>query len=138
MSQMSTAKIGRSALAALLVALLTLTSCSRAETPPVAFTSAGRGAPVVPAIPWEMWRSSEDIEAIPPVEIKGYPQQHWLVGPLDGPATGGRLAGLLPAARTGAAPDGMEPPDVDSFPSKDFDPDRALWTDKRYFRWKTT
>ena len=61
-------------------------------------------APVKPAIPWEMWRNADDIEAIPPREIKGYPQEHWLVGPLDGPATGDRLDGFLGAARNGAAP----------------------------------
>ena len=95
---------GRAALAALGMAMAM--SCSRAATPPAEFTSAGRGAPVSPAIPWETWRNAEDIEAIPPREIKGYPQQHWLVGPLDGPATGDRLEGFLGAARDGAAPAG--------------------------------
>src|SRR5688572_12509035 len=133
MSKMLAVRCSRTAVAALLMAMMM--SCSRTETPPAEFTSVGRGAPVVPAIPWEMWRNPEDIEAMPPREISGYPQQHWLVGPLDGPATGGRLAGgFLGAARNGAAPDGIEPLAVDIFTSKDFYADRALWTDKRYFR----
>ena len=132
MSQRITFKIGCAALAALFLGLLM--SCSRAETPPAEFASAGRGAPVAPAIPWETWRNAGDIEAIPPREITGYPEQHWLVGPLDGPATGNRLDGFLGAARGGAAPAGTDPLKVDIFTSKDFYADRALWTDKRYFR----
>ena len=73
-------------------------SCSTADRPQAEFTSVGRGAPVSPAIPWEMWQNPADIEAMPPPEIKGYPKQHWLVGPLDGPATGGRLTAFLGAA----------------------------------------
>ena len=107
-------------------------SCSGAATPPGELESVGRGAPVSPAIPWETWRNAEDIEAIPPRQIQGYPEEHWLVGPLDGPATGDRLQGFLGAARDGAAPDGIEPLKVDIFTSKDFYADRALWTDKRY------
>jgi hypothetical protein len=124
---------GRVALAALLAALSM--SCSRTQTSPAtAVVSAGRGAPVSPSIPWQTWQKADDIEAIPPKEIKGYPEQHWLVGPLDGPATGNRMEGFLGAARGGAAPDGIEPLKVDVFTSKDFYGDRALWTDKRYFR----
>src|SRR5262245_21208516 len=131
-SKMSEFKSARAVLAALLV--IGTLSCSTADRSQPAATSMGRGAPVSPAIPWEMWRDPADIEAIPPAEIKGYPQQHWLVGPLDGPATGGRLAGFLGAARNGAAPEGIKPLPVDIFTSKDFYADRALWTDKRYFR----
>ena len=86
MSKMSQFKGARAVLGALLVAA-TL-SCSTADRPQAAFTSEGRGAAVSPAIPWEMWRNPADIEAIPPAEIKGYPEQHWLVGPLDSAATG--------------------------------------------------
>jgi hypothetical protein len=132
MSKTSEFNITRAALVTLLVTA-TL-SCSTANKPQSGFTSAGRGAPVSPAIPWEMWRNPADIEAVPPPEIKGYPEQHWLVGPLDGPATGGRLAEFLGAARNGAAPQGIEPLPVDIFTSRDFYADRALWTDKRYFR----
>src|SRR5687768_7757947 len=130
MSQMHAVTSGRPAL----VLLLAILSCSRTETPPAELASAGRGAAVAPAIPWEMWRNADDIEAIPPAEIKGYPEQHWLVGPLDGPATGGRLVGFLGAARNGTVPDGIVPLTVDIFTSKDFYADRALWTDKRYYR----
>ena len=133
MSQIPTIRGGRIAFAALFVALVM--SCSRSETPPAAaVASAGRGAPVNPAIPWESWRNAEDIEAIPPREIKGYPEQHWLVGPLDGPATGNRMEGFLGAARGGVAPEGIEPLKVDVFTSRDFYADRELWTDRRYFR----
>ncbi len=104
MSQIRALKSGRAALAALFVAMLM--SCSRAETPPAEITSAGRGAPVAPAIPWEMWRNAEDIEAIPPREITGYPEQHWLVGPLDGPATGDRLEGSSVPPATAPHPKG--------------------------------
>src|SRR5262245_32475013 len=135
MSKMSDFKGARAVLGVLVMVLMVLTlSCSRIETPQTGFTSVGRGAAVVPAIPWQMWRNPADIEAIPPAEIQGYPEQHWLVGPLDGPATGGRLAGFLGAARNGAAPEGIKPLPVDIFTSKDFYADRALWTDKRYFR----
>jgi hypothetical protein len=89
---------------------------------------------VVPAIPWESWRKTEDIEAIPPREITGYPQQHWLVGPLDGPATGDRLEGVPRRRPRRRRPRRDRALKTDIFTSKDFYADRALWTDKRYFR----
>src|SRR5215510_7647431 len=107
MSQIRVSKIVLAALAALLV--ITSLSCSGAETSPVELHSAGRGAKLTVTIPWEMWRNPDDIEAVPPREIKGYPEQHWLVGPLDAQATGGRLKEFLGAARNGATPNGVEP-----------------------------
>src|SRR6185503_6979935 len=95
--------IGRAALVAL--GLATAVSCTApAPKPAETITSAGRGAPVSPAIPWETWRNADDIEAFPLTEIKGYPEQHWLVGPFDAGASGNRLKGFLGAAQNGAAP----------------------------------
>jgi hypothetical protein len=134
-------RTARAALAALGVA--TLMSCSTGQAPPPAqaVKSVGRGAPVAAAIPWEQWRNADDIEAFPFTEIKGYPEKYWLVGPFDPGASGKqegaadyRLKGFVGSAQNGAAPPGIAPLEVDVFTSKDFYADRALWTDKRYFR----
>jgi hypothetical protein len=101
-------------------ALTILMSCAGSPAAPPEFTSVGRGAPVSPAPPWQTWRNADDIEAMPPHEIAGYPRQHWLVGPLDGPATGGRFTTFLGAARNGAVPNGVDPLPVDIFTSRDF------------------
>jgi hypothetical protein len=134
MFRMSGETLGKAALAALCAG--TLLSCARAGegTKPAEFKSAGRGAPVGTVIPWEQWRDPKDLEAIPPLEIKGYPQQYWLVGPLDARGTGNRLKTVMASATQGAVPDGIQPLPTDIFTSKDFYADKALWTDKRYFR----
>ena len=132
MLQIRKLKCGSAVVGALIA--ITSVSCSTSEAPRTTFTSVGRGAPLTPAIPADLWAKADDIEAFPFTEIKGYPEKHWLVGPFDPAASGNRLKEFFASARSGAAPEGIEPLNVDVFTSKDFYADRALWTDKRYFR----
>jgi hypothetical protein len=112
--------------------------CATAEAQRVAnvgFESVGRGAPLAPAIPAPIRTPLAELEAFPPVQIGGYPEEHWLVGPF-------RLEGAGPddepvefgTAWNGATPEGVEPLERDLFTSGDFHADRALWSDRRYFR----
>jgi hypothetical protein len=124
------------ALVALVTAML-VASCSRSsdvpQTAAADVKSVGRGWPVEPAIPWQTWIDPKTIEPLIPAEIKGYPEQHWLVGPENGQDANGEAV-FVGTARNGEVPAGIDPLPVDVFTSKDFYKDRALWTDKRYFR----
>jgi hypothetical protein len=83
--------------------------------------SAGRGAPVI-------W--ARDFERVGP-NMTGNPERPEVTGTSVLFAGGDIFNG---SARNGAAPPGIEPLPIDIFTSKDFYKDRALWSDKRYFR----
>jgi hypothetical protein len=71
-------------------------SCSTADS---GFTSVGRGAPLVPAIPAEQWEDPADHEAFPPAEIDGYPERVLAGRPAPACRTDRRVPRLGPERR---------------------------------------
>ena len=99
----------------MLAAMLIATAASAQDMPDIGFKSVGRGRPL-----------AASVKTLPPVgpawKGNGFaPPQPGVKQELDG----------YPAS---APPKDVKPLPVDIFTSKDFYKDKALWTDKRYFR----
>ena len=94
-------------LCALLV-LLAAVPASPQAMPDIGFTSVGR--PLATDV--------RSVELVGAVEVGGR----------------GAAARFIGSARDGAVPPGIQPLPIDIFTTRDFYADRALWTDKRYFR----
>ena len=95
------------------------------------FKSVGRGTPVAAALPALTFPLGPRAANADPAETQRA-MEALNRFPFVGPFAFGPMRAV--AASDGAVPAGVQALPIDLFTSKDFYADRALWTDKRYFR----
>ena len=94
------------------------------QTAKIDFKSVGRAAP--------LGTDANKVEFVGPTMRRPFPTGQPPAGQPPGPPPGPPQ--FTGSAQNGDHPPGIEPLPIDIFTTKDFYKDRALWSDKRYFR----